>query len=59
VTITLGKVGMIDKLTKSAQKPFNTSKIQVEVKEIHQKLSGKNTTSQLNSDGDGGDLTNE
>jgi len=59
VTITLGKEVMIDKLNKSAQKPFNTSKIHVEVKEISQQPLSKNTSGQLNSDGDGGDLTNE
>ncbi|MBR8836555.1 MAG: hypothetical protein DSM106950_21690 [Stigonema ocellatum SAG 48.90 = DSM 106950] len=50
---------MIDKLTKSAQKPLYTSKISVEVKEISQQPSSKYTTGQLNSDGDSSDLTNE
>ncbi|MDF5718605.1 MAG: hypothetical protein PUP93_33255 [Rhizonema sp. NSF051] len=44
---------------KSTQKSFSNSKIQIEVKEISQPKLGKNTVSHLNSDSDGGDLTNE
>ncbi len=50
---------MSEKNAKSAQKPFNRSKIQIEVKEIPQFQLSKNTLSQLNSDADGSDLTNE
>lgn len=46
-------------MAKSVQKPFYNSKIQIEIKEISQQPSSKNTTGQLNSDGDSSDLTNE
>lgn len=35
------------------------SKIQIEVKEIAQPTTTKNTASQLSADGDGGDLSDE
>ncbi|MDF5733783.1 MAG: hypothetical protein PUP92_38880, partial [Rhizonema sp. PD38] len=44
---------------KSTQKSFSNSKIKIEVKEISQPKLSKNTASHLNSDADGGDLTNE
>jgi hypothetical protein len=40
-------------------KQSRASKIQVEVKEIVPQTTRKNTTSQLNVDSDGGDLSNE
>lgn len=50
---------MSKQFAQSTQKQLRTSKIQVEVKELTLQSLSKNTTAQLNSDADGGDLTNE
>lgn len=49
---------MSNQFEKNAPKHFRSSKIEVEIKELAQKLS-KNTADQLNTDADGSDLNTD
>ncbi|MEC4817736.1 MAG: hypothetical protein SAK29_31355 [Scytonema sp. PMC 1069.18] len=50
---------MSNNLVASTEKQLRKSRIQIEVKEISVKPISINPATQLNSDSDGGDLTNE
>ena len=50
---------MSKQINGSALKLSRASKIQVEVKEIADRVAAKNTSSHLNVDADGSDVTNE